>query len=164
MAPRCHSLMISGRRQDRTVRFFDFDEVEANIFEFARQVPIKGPRQEIVPDIVIYVNGIPLAVIECKSPALADPIGGAQRQFRRYEGRDEFAGLGAPRLFEMAQISIALARYRCSLAAPPPPRHATGQTGVIPGRHTPDSLASRINRTPTPQDILLAGMLKPPPI
>lgn len=30
------------RRQDRTVRFFDFDDVSANSFEFARQVTIKG--------------------------------------------------------------------------------------------------------------------------
>jgi len=72
--------------------------------------PIKGPRQDIIPDIIVYVNGLPLAVIECKSPALADPMGDAVRQFRRYEGRDEFFGLGAPRLFETAQLSIALAR------------------------------------------------------
>ena len=59
----------NGRRQDRTVRFFDFDDPSANTFEFARQVPIKGPRQDIIPDIIAYVNGLPLAVIECKSPA-----------------------------------------------------------------------------------------------
>ena len=149
-----------GRRQDRTVHYFDFDNVDANVFEFARQVPIKGPRQEIVPDIVIYVNGIPLAVIECKSPALADPIGEAQRQFRRYEGRDEFAGLGAPRIFEMAQISIALARdvARYGTTATPPRHWADWRD---PWPMTADSLASRINRTPTPQDILLAGMLAP---
>lgn len=121
-----------GRRQDRTVRYFDFDDVGANIFEFSRQVAIKGPRQEIVPDIVIYVNGIPLAVIECKSPALADPIGEAQRQFRRYEGRDEFAGLGAPRLFEMAQIRLHLPATLPAMARPLR-HHVTGQIGVIHG-------------------------------
>ena len=41
----------NGRRQDRTVRFFDFDDPSANVFEFARQVSIKGPRQDIIPDI-----------------------------------------------------------------------------------------------------------------
>src|SRR5690606_26412077 len=100
----------NGRRQDRTVRFFDFDDPTANTFEFSRQVAIKAPRQEIIPDIVVYVHGLPLAVIECKSPSLPDPMSEAIRQFRRYEGRDEFTGLGAPRLFETAQISIALAR------------------------------------------------------
>ncbi|MBX4928707.1 type I restriction endonuclease subunit R [Rhizobium binae] len=150
----------NGRRQDRTVRFFDFDNVFANTFEFSRQTSIKGPRQTITPDIVIYVNGLPLAVIECKSPALADPIGQAIRQFRRYEGRDEFSGLGAPRLFETAQISIALARDVA--------KYGTTQT---PSRHwaewkdpyplSLDSLASQLGRPATGQDVLLAGLLNP---
>lgn len=149
-----------GRRQDRTVRYFDFDDVDTNTFEFARQVFIKGPRQQICLDLVVYVNGIPLAVIECKSPALADPIGEAQRQFRRYEGRDEFLGLGAPRLFELSQISIALARdvarYGTTATAP---RHWADWRDPYP--LTADALASRIGRTPTAQDVLLAGLLAP---
>ena len=150
----------SGRRQDRTVRFFDFDEPAANIFEFARQVPIRGSRQDIIPDIVVYVNGLPLAVIECKSPALADPMGEAIRQFRRYQGRDEFSGLGAPRLFETAQMSIALARdvakYGTTLA---PARQWAEWKDPYP--LTLDQLTAQLGRTPTGQDILLAGLLAP---
>lgn len=150
----------NGRRQDRNVRFFDFDNPSANSFEFARQVAIKGPRQDIIPDIIIYVNGLPLAVIECKSPALADPMGEAIRQFRRYESRDEFSGLGAPRLFETAQFSIALARDVAKYG-----------TTLTPGRQwaewkdpyplTLDTLTAQLGRTPTGQDILLAGLLAP---
>ncbi|QOZ20826.1 DEAD/DEAH box helicase [Bradyrhizobium sp. CCBAU 21365] len=150
----------NGRRQDRTVRFFDFDNPSANEFEFARQVSIKGPRQEIIPDIIVYVNGLPLAVIECKSPALADPVGEAIRQFRRYEGRDEFTGLGAPRLFETAQFSIALARdvakYGTTLT---PARHWAEWKDPYP--LTLDQLTAQLGRTPTGQDILLAGLLAP---
>jgi type I restriction enzyme R subunit len=150
----------SGRRQDRTVRFFDFDDPAANIFEFARQVPIRGSRQDIIPDIVVYVNGLPLAVIECKSPALADPMGEAIRQFRRYQGRDEFSGLGAPRLFETAQMSIALARdvakYGTTLA--PARQWAEWKD---PYSLTLDQLTAQLGRTPTGQDILLAGLLAP---
>ena len=150
----------NGRRQDRNVRFFDFDDPSANTFEFARQVSIKGPRQEIVPDVIVYVNGLPLAVIECKSPALADPMGEAIRQFRRYESRDEFSGLGAPRLFETAQISIALARDIAKYG-----------TALMPAREwaewkdpyplSLDALTAQLGRTPTGQDILLAGLLAP---
>ena len=59
------------------MRFFDFDYPSANTFEFARQVAIKGARQDIILDIVVFVNGLPLAAIECKSPSLADPVGEA---------------------------------------------------------------------------------------
>lgn len=149
-----------GRRQDRTVRFFDFDNPFANTLEFARQVTIKGSRQEIVPDLVAYVNGLPLAVIECKSPSLADPIGEAIRQFRRYESRDEFAGLGAPRLFETAQVSIALARdvakYGTTLT---PARYWAEWKDPYP--LTLDQLGAQLARPPTGQDILLAGLLAP---
>ncbi|TBG69230.1 type I restriction endonuclease subunit R [Rhizobium leguminosarum] len=148
------------RRQDRTVRFFDFDNVAANSFEFARQVTIKGPRQDIVPDIVVYVNGLPLAVIECKSPALADPIGEAIRQFRRYEGREEFSGLGATRLFETAQIAIVLARDVAKYGTTQTPtRHWAEWKDAYP--LSLDTLASQLGRTPTGQDILLAGLLNP---
>ena len=149
-----------GRRQDRNVRFFDFDDPSANTFEFARQVTIKGARQDIIPDIVVYVNGLPLAAIECKSPSLADPMGEAIRQFRRYESRDEFAGLGAPRLFETAQVSIALARdvakYGTTLTSA---RQWAEWKDPYP--LTLDALAAQLGRTPTGQDILLAGLLSP---
>ena len=150
----------NGRRQDWTVRFFDFGDPAANVFEFARQVAIRGPRLDIIPDIVAYVNGLPLAVIECKSPALADPMGEAIRQFRRYQSRDQFFGLGAPRLFETAQMSIALARdvakYGTTLA---PARQWAEWKDPYP--LTLDQLTSQLGRTPTGQDILLAGLLAP---
>lgn len=150
----------NGRRQDRTVRFFDFDDPSANVFEFARQVSIKGPRQDIVPDIVVYVNGLPLAIIECKSPALADPIGEAIRQFRRYQGRDEFSGLGAPRLFETAQFSIALARDVAKYGTTLTPARQWAEWKE-PYPLTLDQLIAQLGRTPTGQDILLAGLLAP---
>lgn len=149
-----------GRRQDRTIRYFDFDDISANIFEFSRQYVVKGPRQDIIPDITVFVNGIPLVVIECKSPALADPIGEAQRQFLRYQGLAEFRGLGAPRLFEVAQISIALARDAAKFGTTAtPPRHWSEWRDPYP--LTSDAVASRIGRRPTAQDMLLAGMLAP---
>lgn len=150
----------NGRRQDRTVRFFDFDDPSANVFEFARQVAIKGPRQNIAPDIVVYVNGLPLAIIECKSPALADPIGEAIRQFRRYQGREEFSGLGAPRLFETAQFSIALARDVAKYGTTLTPARQWAEWKE-PYPLTLDQLTAQLGRTPTGQDILLAGLLAP---
>jgi type I restriction enzyme, R subunit len=151
----------NGRRQDRTVRFFDFDDPFANAFEFARQVSIKGPRQDITPDVVIYVNGLPLAVIECKSPALADPMGEAVRQFRRYESRDEFSGLGAPRLFETAQVSIALARDVAKYGTTLTPARQWAEW-KDPYPLTLDALTAQLGRPPTGQDVLLAGLLAPP--
>jgi type I restriction enzyme R subunit len=63
-------------------------------------------KQFIIPDIVLFVNGIPLVVVECKKggPTCANPMAKAFEQLRRYMNqRQETArqGLkeGEPRLF-----------------------------------------------------------------
>ncbi|MEU8906413.1 type I restriction endonuclease subunit R [Streptomyces mirabilis] len=68
-----------------------------------------------VLDLVLFVNGIPLVVIECKSPDIRDPLGKAIRDLRAYSGRpldeDTRQGAGAPRgipqLFAPAQLLVA---------------------------------------------------------
>ena len=48
------------------------------------QFKIEGAHQNVIPDIVCFVNGLPLAVIECKSPYVADAISEGINQLRRY--------------------------------------------------------------------------------
>lgn len=68
-----------------------------------------------VLDLVLFVNGIPLVVIECKSPDVRDPLGKAVRDLRAYTGRpvgdDTRSGAGAlrgvPHLFAPAQLLVA---------------------------------------------------------
>ncbi|WP_406451801.1 type I restriction endonuclease [Streptomyces sp. NBC_00876] len=68
-----------------------------------------------VLDLVLFVNGIPLVVIECKSPDVRDPLGKAIRDLRAYTGRpvddDTRSGPGAlrgvPHLFAPAQLLVA---------------------------------------------------------
>jgi type I restriction enzyme R subunit len=106
---------IGARRQKLTVRFIDFDNLDKNEFLFVNQFWVKGPKETDRPDIVIFVNGIPLIVIECKSPVakqmgLSDAIG----QLIRYQ--DEI-----PQLFYTNEILIGLnlfgARYGTILSS-----------------------------------------------
>jgi len=68
-----------------------------------------------VLDLVLFVNGIPLVVIECKSPDVRDPLGSAIRDLRAYTGRpvddDSRSGAGAlrgvPHLFAPVQLLVA---------------------------------------------------------
>ncbi|MFI0763291.1 type I restriction endonuclease subunit R [Streptomyces anulatus] len=68
-----------------------------------------------VLDLVLFVNGIPLVVIECKSPDVRDPLGSAIRDLRAYTGRpvddDTRRGAGAlrgvPHLFAPVQLLVA---------------------------------------------------------
>lgn len=72
-----------------TVRFIDFQNPENNSFIAISQfkVNIPGTEKHIIPDIVLFVNGLPLVVVECKSPTINDPIGEAITQLMRYSNR-----------------------------------------------------------------------------
>ncbi|MDC3378674.1 HsdR family type I site-specific deoxyribonuclease [Planctomycetota bacterium] len=62
-----YSRKVEGEETHRTIRVIDFEEIANNHFACTNQLRVQG---EVVrkPDVVIYVNGIPLVVIEAKSP------------------------------------------------------------------------------------------------
>ena len=60
--------------EEQSVVVIDFDNPTNNDFVVTNQFFFKGDRKDIEPDIVIFVNGIPLVIIECKKPALPDPL------------------------------------------------------------------------------------------
>ena len=77
-----------GRGQ--TIRFIDWDTPENNTFTVVNQYRVDCPpgynsgKAFIVPDLVLLVNGIPLVVVECKSPSAPEPLAEAIEQLRRY--------------------------------------------------------------------------------
>ncbi|TCZ54584.1 type I restriction endonuclease subunit R [Roseicella aquatilis] len=149
-----------GRRRSRTVRFFDFDGPGGNTFELVRQFRVRGPRQDVVIDLVGFVNGVPLAVLEAKAPSLPDPLGDGIERFRRYQGLGPYAGLGAPRLFEVAQVSIVIAKDAAAYATTATPaRHWGNWRTPYPMRE--QELEERLGRRPTAQDILLCSLMSP---
>ncbi|MYN63976.1 MAG: hypothetical protein F4X11_02965 [Acidobacteria bacterium] len=48
-----------------------------------------GSKKHVIPDVVVFVNGLPLVVIECKSPTIgAAWKAEAVKQLRRYQEAD----------------------------------------------------------------------------
>ena len=102
--------------QDPVVKLIDFDTPANNHFLAINQFRIDTPgcvKQFIIPDIVLFVNGIPLAVVECKKggPTCANPMAEAFVQLQRYMNRREDTarqGLkeGEPRLFHSNLLLI----------------------------------------------------------
>ncbi len=75
--------------QDPVVKLIDFANPKNNHFLAINQFRIDTPgcvKQFIIPDIVLFVNGIPLAVVECKKggPTCANPMAEAFEQLHRY--------------------------------------------------------------------------------
>ncbi len=72
-----------------TVRYLDYMSPKNNSFIAISQfkVNIPGTEKHIIPDIALFVNGLPLVIVECKSPSISDPIGEAILQLMRYSNR-----------------------------------------------------------------------------
>ncbi|MEW6496401.1 MAG: type I restriction endonuclease, partial [Cyanobacteriota bacterium] len=87
-----YSRNVPGETTKKTIRLIDFLHPKNNTFTITNQFYVKAqnPRK---PDLVIFINGIPLVVLEAKKPfAAKDKTGEAFEQIKQYE-RD------IPRLF-----------------------------------------------------------------
>jgi type I restriction enzyme, R subunit len=96
--------------RDRTVQFIDWEHPERNEFLVVNQFRVDEPGGQghkfIAPDLVLFVNGIPLVVIEAKSPGVVEPMVKAIRQLRRYAGQ-RGQPEGNERLFHTNQFVVA---------------------------------------------------------
>ena len=75
------SRMVEGEtfvREDRSakdfhLRLIDFDEVDnKNIVKIVNQMTVKGPKATRRPDAIVYINGLPVVVMEFKSAIKED--------------------------------------------------------------------------------------------
>ena len=115
-----------GGRRTRIARFFDFDHPEGGLNDFVvttqfrvrrggERGGVEDDERMVIPDLVLFVNGIPLVVMEAKSPSLMEVWKSkAVRQLRRYqEAGPEWRGAGAPELFHCNLLCVA----HCGAAA-----------------------------------------------
>ena len=89
-------------RQSFDLSFIDFEHPANNIWQVTEEFSVERPNGQYArPDVVIMVNGIPLAVIECKKSSIDVKEGVLQNV--RNMGPDYI-----PHLFKFAQLVIAM--------------------------------------------------------
>lgn len=80
-----YSKTIQGESKKKTIHLIDFLNTDNNIFTVSNQYKVEAERSRI-PDIVCFINGIPIVVIEAKSPvSVKDKMGEAFEQIKQYE-------------------------------------------------------------------------------
>jgi len=90
----------SGEERGRLVKIFDFENPQNNEFLVVNQFAIQGLEKVRRPDVIVFVNGIPLAIFELKNPALENAtIYSAFEQLREYK-KD------IPEIFKYNQILV----------------------------------------------------------
>jgi len=75
-----------GQEVEEVVFLIDFNSVSANRFLVVNQFSIAGEKHTRRPDIVLFINGFPLSVIELKNPASEEAdIWDAYNQLQTYK-------------------------------------------------------------------------------
>lgn len=86
---------IDGNRRSYTVQYIDWERPERNVYHVADEFEVERTVSYELrrPDIVLFVNGIPLAVIECKRPDERNAIEVGISQHLRNQRLGEIPGL-----------------------------------------------------------------------
>ena len=94
--------MVDGTKRSFDIKYIDFEHPENNDFYVTEEFSVlrMNGKDYARPDIVLFVNGIPLAVIECKDVSV--PIIQAISQSIRNQKPDYI-----PQLFKFIQIVMA---------------------------------------------------------
>jgi type I restriction enzyme, R subunit len=95
-----------------TVKFIDYKTKDNNRFIAVCQLKVRilGTEHHIIPDIVLFLNGLPVVVVECKSPKVKDAIPEAIDQLMRYSEQRGAKGEGSAPLFYYNQFIIVTCR------------------------------------------------------
>lgn len=104
---------IDGDKKSFTLQYIDWKHIERNVFHVSEEYRVmrSGSKEHYVPDIVLFINGIPMAIIECKRPDMKEPITQAISQHLRNQKDD-----GIRALYIYSQMVMALATNEGSYA------------------------------------------------
>lgn len=90
-----------GSKKSFTIHFIDWDNIENNVFHVVEEFSVERADGKLArPDLVLFVNGIPFAVIECKKASISISQGISQMIRNQ---KNEYI----PQLFKFVQIVMA---------------------------------------------------------
>lgn len=91
-----------GKMLSFNLRYIDWDNPQNNVFHVTEEFAVDSQNRQhnARPDIVLFINGIPFAVIECKAPHI--PVEEAVGQMIRNQ-----QAAYIPQLFKFAQFVVA---------------------------------------------------------
>ena len=159
-----------GSVQSRLFRYIalDPDKIGENDFLAMNQFKVQPPggRSAIIPDVVLFVNGIPLVVVECKSPSVADPLEEAINQLLRYSNQRSWIEdqEGAEQLFLYNQLMVATSFYHAkvsTLGGQPDHYKEWKTTNLFTNDHVAEWTGKDDPKDWKPQELLTAGLLNP---
>lgn len=146
-----------GKTLSFNLKYIDWEHPEYNLFyvteEFA--VDSRDKLHKAIPDLVLFINGIPFATIECKAPQVS--VEQAVEQTIRNQ-QPEYI----PQLYKFAQIVAATNKNAVKYATTGTPKKFWTVWKEQDTAFLEQALAQHVsNRTPTEQDRNLISLFAP---
>ena len=97
---------VDGDKKSFTLQYIDWKNISNNVFHVTEEFSVmrSTSKEHYRPDLVLYVNGIPLCIIECKRPDMKDPLKQAISQHLRNQQED-----GIRSLYVYSQLTLSIA-------------------------------------------------------
>ena len=104
---------IDGDKKSFTLQYIDWKNIENNVFHVTEEYSVmrSTSKEHYRPDLVLFVNGIPLCIIECKRPDMKEPLKQAISQHLRSQQED-----GIRHLYVYSQLTLSLATQEARYA------------------------------------------------
>ena len=141
---------VLGDTKSFQLHYIDWEHPERNVYHVTEEYAVErvGRRECYTPDLVLFVNGIPLAVIECKRPVLQgqkEPVDQAISQHLRNQKED-----GIPMLYAYAQLllGVAPAENQAKYATTGTAAKFWARWKEEPGRDQDDAAIAQLVNTP----------------
>lgn len=144
---------VAGKPEPVPISYIDYQTPANNDWLVVNQLKFHGLAGNSIPDLVVYVNGLPLAVVECKaSGVIKEPIGSTWSELNFYQGNSE-------RLFYYNQLCVGIwgVGGRYGAIGTPQPFYSKFRAPD----DEPELLAVLDGATPTAQDTLLFHLFEP---
>ena len=156
---------IQGDKKSFTVKYIDWENIQNNIFHVSDEFVVEGLNETRRPDLVLFVNGIPFAVIENKRRDKNSSLEESISQQIRNQGKET----GIPRLYHYSQLLLAVqpneVKYGVIDAKPKfwsywkEESDIEKEVKLILASKTPSTPAE--DRLPTEQDRILYALCRP---
>lgn len=137
-----------GKTLSFNLKYIDWEHPENNVFHVTEEFAVdsRDKLHNARPDIVLFINGIPFAVIECKAPQIS--VEQAVEQNIRNQQKEYI-----PQLYKFAQIVMATNKNAVKYATAGTPRKFWNVWKEQDSVFLEDALARYVTgRAPTEQD------------
>ena len=104
---------FDGDKKSITLQYIDWKNLDENVFHVTEEYSVMraGSKEHYRPDLVLFVNGIPFCIIECKRPDMKEPLKQAISQHLRNQQEDGIRGL-----YVYSQIILSIATQEAAYA------------------------------------------------